>query len=76
METTLDPNRVNAFVGKVLGDGSGASAMLLAAIGDRLGLFKDLDRNGPAASSDLAARAASKSDTHASGWVAWPPPVM
>jgi SAM-dependent methyltransferase len=56
METTLDPNRVDAFVGKVLGDGSGASAMLLAAIGDRLGLFKDLDRNGPATSSDLAAR--------------------
>ena len=56
MDTTLDPNKVNAFAGKVLADGSGASAMFLAAIGDRLGLFKDLDRNGPATSSELAAR--------------------
>jgi hypothetical protein len=57
MEMTLDPNAVNAFAGKVLGDASGASAMLLAAIGDRLGIFKELDRNGPATSSDLAVRA-------------------
>jgi hypothetical protein len=57
MERTLDQNAVNAFAGKVLGDLGGTSATLLAALGDRLGLFKDLDRNGPATSAELAARA-------------------
>lgn len=54
---TIDRAEVEAFVGKVLGDASGMFATLLASIGDRLGLFKDLAANGPANSAELAARA-------------------
>lgn len=53
----IDQAEAEAFVGKVLGDASGTFATLLASIGDRLGLFKDLADNGPATSMELAARA-------------------
>src|SRR5579872_250740 len=46
-----------AFAGKVLGDISACMVTLLAALGDRLGLFKDLAANGPATSGELAQRA-------------------
>ncbi|MBQ0721521.1 MAG: methyltransferase domain-containing protein [Gammaproteobacteria bacterium] len=45
-----------AFVGKVIDNASGMMAIRLCAIGDRLGLFKDLAENGPATSVALAAR--------------------
>jgi 2-polyprenyl-3-methyl-5-hydroxy-6-metoxy-1,4-benzoquinol methylase len=54
---TVDPAKVEAFVGKVLGDSAGLTTTLIAAIGDRLGLYKDLAKNGPATSAELAARA-------------------
>ena len=43
-------------MGKVLGDASDLTATLLAGIGDRLELFKDLKANGPATSAEPAAR--------------------
>src|SRR5437899_3045072 len=45
-----------AFVQKVLGDTSATMSTILASIGDRLGLFKDLAANGPAASLEIARR--------------------
>ena len=48
--------KAEEFMGKVLGDARGLPATLLAGIGDRLGLFKDLKANGPATSAELAAR--------------------
>lgn len=51
-----DPARQQAFVEKVLGDTSAAMTTTLAAIGDRLGLFKDLGTSGAATSAELAAR--------------------
>ncbi len=48
--------KAEEFVGKVLGGASDLPATLLAGIGDRLGLFKDLKANGPATSAELAAR--------------------
>jgi SAM-dependent methyltransferase len=54
---TMDSEKVQAFVGKVLGDSSATFATTLAAIGDRLGLFKTLADGGPATSADLSARA-------------------
>jgi SAM-dependent methyltransferase len=48
---------MEAFVGKVLSDTSATFTTLLATLGDRLGLFKDLAANGPATSAELAARA-------------------
>ena len=51
-----DPQKVEEFVGKVLTDTSATMTTLLAVLGDRLGLFKDLHENGPATSSELATR--------------------
>jgi SAM-dependent methyltransferase len=53
---TMDQQKMEAFVGKVLGDTSATMATAFAIIGDRLGLFKDLAAHGPATSAELAAR--------------------
>lgn len=45
-----------AFAGKALGDISSGMVTALAALGDRLGLFKALAASGPATSAALAAR--------------------
>src|SRR5688500_17792901 len=55
-QPAVDQEKVEAFVGKVLGDTSGAIVTVMAAIGDQLGLFKDLAANGPATSVELAGR--------------------
>lgn len=52
----MDQAKMGAFVGKAFSDASGSFATVLAAIGDRLGLFKDLAAHGPATSGELAAR--------------------
>src|SRR2546427_6300442 len=52
----VDQAKMEAFVGKVLGDTSAALTTTLAVLGDRLGLFKDLAAHGPATSDELAAR--------------------
>jgi len=55
--TAIDYEGVRSFAGKVTGDLAGVSASVLAIIGDRLGLFRALDEDGPATSGELAARA-------------------
>jgi SAM-dependent methyltransferase len=55
---TFDQAKAHAFVGKVLADTSGLTVTIMAAVGDRLNLWKDLAANGPATSVELAARAA------------------
>ena len=55
-QPTIDQAKTEAFVGKVLGDTSGMTVTIMATIGDRLGLFKQLAQ-GPATSRQLAARA-------------------
>ena len=52
----FDASKQEAFIGKALGDASGALTSILAGIGDRLGLFKDLAGNGPSTSAELASR--------------------
>jgi len=52
----LDEARLEAFMGKVIGDFSGAMATVMAALGDKLGLFGALASDGPATSVELAAR--------------------
>jgi SAM-dependent methyltransferase len=56
VQQTIDEARVEAFVGKVLGDAAGTMAITMVSIGDELGLFKSLAANGPATSVELAAR--------------------
>jgi 2-polyprenyl-3-methyl-5-hydroxy-6-metoxy-1,4-benzoquinol methylase len=45
-----------AFTGRVLGDTAAVATVVLAALGDRLGLFASLAAEGPATSDELAAR--------------------
>lgn len=52
----VDEAAVEAFAEKVLVDYAGANAFFMASIGDRLGLFEELDAAGPATSVELAAR--------------------
>jgi 2-polyprenyl-3-methyl-5-hydroxy-6-metoxy-1,4-benzoquinol methylase len=55
-ETTFDEERMEAFVGRVLTDVSGWTTSLLAGIGDRLGLWRELADHGPLTSAELAQR--------------------
>jgi SAM-dependent methyltransferase len=55
-QQSVDQAKTEAFLGKVLSDTSGMTTTILASIGDRLGLFKQLAQ-APATSAQLAARA-------------------
>src|SRR6266699_6385363 len=55
-QQVIDHAKVQAFMGKVMGDSAGANAIVMASIGDRLGLFKALVQ-GPATSAELSERA-------------------
>lgn len=55
-EQQLDPAKIGAFMGQVMGNASGGVMTLLSALGQRLGLWKAL-AGGPATSAELAARA-------------------
>lgn len=50
----MDENRAMEFTGRVLADTAAAATTVLAALGDRTGLFKDLAEHGPATSGELA----------------------
>lgn len=52
----MNEDKAAQFTGRVLADTAAATTTVLAAMGDRLGLFKDLASNGPATSAQLAAR--------------------
>ena len=52
----IDAARQEQFVGKVVEQISGTMTTLLGAVGDRLGLFKNLAEQGPATSAELASR--------------------
>src|SRR4030095_15954053 len=52
----IDAARQEEFVGKVVEQISGTMTTLLGAIGDRLGLFKNFAKQGPATSAELGAR--------------------
>src|SRR5215475_5852736 len=54
--SAIDPARQEKFVGKVVEQISGTMTTLLGAIGDRLGLFKNLAEQGAATSAELASR--------------------
>lgn len=64
----IDPAKREAFIGKALGNMSGAMATIMAAIGDRLGLFKSLAQHGPSTAAQLAART-RVSERYAREWL-------
>ena len=53
---TIDEAKLNAFIGKALGDMGAAMSAALTVIGDKLGLYKALHVYGPATSAELAQR--------------------
>jgi 2-polyprenyl-3-methyl-5-hydroxy-6-metoxy-1,4-benzoquinol methylase len=54
--TEPNPDTLNVLIGKMLGDLGGAFSVPTVRIGIRLGLFDSLHANGPATSTELAAR--------------------
>jgi SAM-dependent methyltransferase len=54
--TTVDEAKVDEFVARAVGDFSAMMTVALCNVGDRLGLFKDLNENGPATAAELAGR--------------------
>ena len=52
----VDPDKLNALVGKMLGDLGGAYSVPTVRLGFRLGLFRSLHDDGPATSAELAKR--------------------
>ena len=54
VRTSLDPDKLNAFMGKMVGDMGACISGALVILGDRLGLYRALDQHGPATSIELA----------------------
>jgi SAM-dependent methyltransferase len=52
----MDENRAAEFTGRVLADTAAAATIVLAALGDRVGLFRELAAHGPGTSGELASR--------------------
>ena len=53
----IDQDRFEALMGKALTDIGGALAVLMAYMGDRLGLYKVLEKGGAGTSAEIAERA-------------------
>jgi SAM-dependent methyltransferase len=51
-----DQERLQAFMGKMVGEMGAAMSASLVVLGDRLGLYRALAQSGPATSAELAAR--------------------
>ena len=52
----VDETKLNAFMGKILGDLGGAFSVPLVRMGDKLGLYKALNEQGPMTPAELAAK--------------------
>ena len=51
-----DPEKLNAFVGKMLGDLGGIASAALVIVGDKLGLYRELQKGEALTSQELAAK--------------------
>src|SRR6266704_1272472 len=65
----MDENKAQQFTGRVLTDTAAAAAIVMAALGDRLSLFKQLAQDGPATSGELAGRT-GLSERYVREWLA------
>jgi len=82
MSMDIDTERLNQFVGKMLGDLGGAASVPLVRIGDALGLYKTLHAEGPMTPGGLAAKTRIHerylrewlSHNAAAGYLAYDPP--
>ena len=64
----LDQTKLNAFIGKMLGDLGGAFSVPTTRIGFRLGLFEALHTGGPVTAAELAARAGGLAPRYVREW--------
>ncbi len=64
----LNLEKLNSFVGKMLGDLGGAFSVPTARLGFRLGLFDALHESGPATAAELAARAGGLAERYVREW--------
>jgi len=77
----VDPQKVEAFVGKAMGDIGGALTAALVVLGDKLGLYKAMAGAGPLTPAELASRTGTSeryvrewlSAQAASGYVTYDP---
>ena len=53
---TIDEEKMNAFLGKVVGDFGAALSSSLAYIGTKLGLYEAMAQSGPVTARELAER--------------------
>jgi 2-polyprenyl-3-methyl-5-hydroxy-6-metoxy-1,4-benzoquinol methylase len=60
---------MSTFIERVLGDSASFTQIAMAALGDRVGIWKDLAANGPATSPQLARRM-GLSERHVREWLA------
>ena len=76
-EAVMDVNsdKLNAFMGKMVGDFGAALNASLMLIGDKLGLYKTLAAKGPMNSAELARPPARPSAMFANGWRRRPHPA-
>jgi len=56
---TMDEGKLNAFMGKVVGDLGVTMSSALLVLGDRLGLYEAMAASGPVTASELARRTAT-----------------
>ena len=54
MNNIIEPTKLEALSGKVVGDIAGALGILMAYLGDQAGLYTVMDENGPQTISELA----------------------
>ena len=65
---SIDEKKQNTFMDKVLNDLSGSYTTLLCIIGDRLDLFKKLEKYGPITSHDFAKKS-NINERYAKEWL-------
>src|SRR5258707_2416511 len=65
----VDPDKLNSFMGKMVGDIGTALNASLMLIGDKLGLYKTLAAKGPINSSELA-QLTGTSERYVREWLA------
>ena len=64
----MDETKLNAFVGRMLGDLGGAFSVPMVRIGERLGLYRTLQESGPTTAPELA-RKAGIAERYAREWL-------
>src|SRR5262245_33458347 len=67
--TTIDEAKLNAFMGRVIGDVSTANHAFLCYLGDKLGIFKAMAGAGPLTSENVARRAGNLSERFVREWL-------